>query len=255
MAVDPAVKHCILDAAPNEGVREWWQDVLEGEGEELHPDLAEYTYHDDRFGTCIKHPLYFQLMHMPQMNRLVNKQFALKRQACEELLAEGKYETWVWLHERAYRLWAFAQIADKLKPGRYWTLLGELWTDSENIGQLYQDWHNAWHSDRPQRWRCMTARERGTLRKLRARKTPILVYRGYCYDGGETGLSWTTDRRRAEWFARRFAGMDDDHADAMLATGICDAKSIVACFDGRDEKEVVVLPEDVHITKIAEVAQ
>ncbi len=52
------------------------------------------------------------------------------------------------------------------------------------------------------------------------------------------GLAWTLDRRRAEWFARRFAL----HGEPRVYTVTLDAAEILGYFVGRNEGEVVVDP-------------
>ena len=74
------------------------------------------------------------------------------------------------------------------------------------------------------------------------------VYRGYDERGNARGLSWTADRAKAEWFARRWSG-----TQAFVAFGRAHKKDIFAYFVGRKEKEVVILPSKVTSLIIVEI--
>jgi hypothetical protein len=58
-------------------------------------------------------------------------------------------------------------------------------------------------------------------------------------------LSWTTDKEKAEWFARRFAIA----TQPLLVRGTVAKKDVMAVFLGREESEVV--SENVKIEKVA----
>jgi hypothetical protein len=80
---------------------------------------------------------------------------------------------------------------------------------------------------------------------------PITVYRGFSVDTRDQGLSWTTDKIRAKFFAKRFAGFGD-REKAQLAIGRVMKTDVIGYLNGRSESEVVVLPENVDIVRIAE---
>lgn len=79
------------------------------------------------------------------------------------------------------------------------------------------------------------------------------VYRGIAvgeegeFDSESPGMSWTTDRDRAEWFAHRFAGMEDREIPVVL-TGQVANRNVLFCYDGRNESEVV--SNAVEVTKV-----
>lgn len=69
------------------------------------------------------------------------------------------------------------------------------------------------------------------------------VYRGIAVPKGEdpneeAGYSWTTDQPQAEWFARRFLGLEGRDVP-MVLTGTVKNEHVMFCTDGRSEKEVV----------------
>ena len=57
------------------------------------------------------------------------------------------------------------------------------------------------------------------------------------------GISWTLSEKMATWFATRFKA----EGEPRIAEGQCEKSSILAYFDGRDEKEIVVNPLDINI--------
>ena len=71
---------------------------------------------------------------------------------------------------------------------------------------------------------------------------PLTIYRGVCSSRYRSGLSWTTDRERAYFFARRFAF----DGRGVVYTGIADPKHILGMFDDRQETEIVVDPSMVR---------
>jgi len=234
------------------------QRALRGEPpEELDPELALYLEDGGAFGPCIKHPLYYHMIYAPPFAAVCNEQFRAKKRHVRELLEDRELESVIWFYERPYRLRQFLELDQNawnkygglgFRPQSYWSMLGNLWVDTENMWQDYDLWHKALHDERPCRWAIMDREERVELRKLRRRKTPILIFRGYAHTGPDRGFSWTLSRTRAGWFAERYAGVNGRDEPTMV-TAVVDAENIIARFDSRGEEEVVVLPEHVHVVK------
>lgn len=63
----------------------------------------------------------------------------------------------------------------------------------------------------------------------------VTIYRGVRVNNCK-GLSWTTDKQRAEWFAKRF-GISGEKG--YVFTGQIKKKDIIAFFDSRNEEEIV----------------
>ena len=210
--------------------------------EDLDPDLVPYLVENDTtsgspFTTYIKHPLVFSIPHLPSLNASVNGLYRQKVEGLQEALAEGEWNSVVYLHERPYRLWAFRTYMEKMNDAQYWELLGDIWVDSENIWQNEGDWRDCFHSTRPGSEGMMDDDERATLAAMPSRLT---IYRGFTHDDRVDGLSWTLDRSRAEWFANRLARSDDT---PYVATAVVRTEDVLAHFTGREEDEIVVLPE------------
>lgn len=66
----------------------------------------------------------------------------------------------------------------------------------------------------------------------------LVVYRGVAVGRKAKGLSWTTSKEKAEWFAHRFDNETETGYVEKLT--IADKRSILAYFSTRKEEEVVI---------------
>jgi hypothetical protein len=212
------------------------EELLFHTEEDLSPELAEYVDDSGPFGNSIKHPLVYSIMHAPQQNAFVNRQLQYKKDALAKAEAEGAWGTYVWLHERPYRIDAFMEIEERMDDDEYWTLLGHIWTDSENIWQNEEDWTELMESGRGDRSKLMDDEEREYLAGL---PDELVIWRGFKNDDRELGLSWTLDRSRAKWFAKR---LSSDNDVARVASGKVKKSDVIAFFGGRNEEEIVINP-------------
>lgn len=225
--------------------------------EDLDPELEDCLYFDGLFGASIKHPLVFSIVHHPSANAMVNAQLRSKRAALQRAAEQQNWTSYVYLHERPYRLDAFMDIRDAIiKSEDYWRLLGEIWVDSENIWQNRDQWRELF--EEPERGSMEYFMEPGdrSAMKLPPAKgglPPIFtIYRGFNYEGGEDGFSWTVDKPRAKWFARRLC--DEDEVP-MVATGTISRRDVIGYMGSRGEQEIVALPENVCAIEIEDVGR
>jgi hypothetical protein len=122
-----------------------------------------------------------------------------------------------------------------------------VWTDAENVsndGDAISLWQDIWQQvswtrqgrARKRRFHVMEPAERELFDALPDRLT---VYRGYSIAGNEHGYSWTLDRNKAEWFARRYAGSSE--ADGVFVASVeVNKNEVLAYFTGRNEAEIVL---------------
>ena len=209
---------------------------LLGRAEDLHPELA-CCETESVIGPVIKHPLLFAVPYAPVMNAMINKAFEAKKAAVEEARANRRWGDFLWLHERPYRVHAFARIAGQLDDGTYWGQLGRLWTDSENIFEAEALWLRLLTAPARigSRDLMMTGEERAHLASLPER---INAYRGYSQPGRGRGMSWSLSREVARRFALRFAG----DTDGRIARRTVAKDEVIAYFSGRGEQEIVLAP-------------
>lgn len=224
---------------------------LFGKEEDLDPELEPYLEEDGALGMpMIRHPLVYSIAHHEQLNALVNRQLKAKLEELDRAVAERNYTRFVYLHERPYRIDAFGKLLAfcDVNDHEYWTLLGDIWTDSENVWQNIELWRRYLSSDRPYRTDMMGMEEINCL--YQDLDDTVTIYRGYTERGTAMGLSWTVNHITAKWFARRLSQPDEK---LYLATGQVDRTDVLAYFDGRSETEVVVLPENVRGIQVTEI--
>jgi hypothetical protein len=211
--------------------------------EELHPDLAEYLDESPKIGTILRHPLVFSVPYAPLFNGMLNKNYEVKKKALQQALDEKDWHQYVYWHERPYRVQAFLDIVLLIKKSRdYWELLRSIWTDSENLCQT-DPWvlRSLLSSGRPDRQYMMDADERRCFKTL---PDEVRVYRGHSRHN-RLGFSWTLDIHIAWWFAHRY-GLQKGGG---VITGLISKDQIKALFLGRNEMEIVALPNEVREIK------
>lgn len=197
--------------------------------EKLHPDLEPYV-EQSSFGQMLRHPLVYQVpLTIPGY---ANRYYQQKLEDTQKALESKNYKSYVWLHERPYRLQAFEEIQENLGDREYWSLLGEIWTDTENAWANLDLWREFFSSDRGEREYLMDWDEQMAFASL---ADTVTVYRG-CQEGiNENGISWTLKREKAEWFATRLK------KEGIVLEKEISKRDIIAVFTGRNEFEVVII--------------
>lgn len=222
------------------------EDILDTIREALHPDLRPHLYAHERLGAMLHHPLVVNVMPNAIFAQYANQQFEQKTEALAQAREKREWHTVVFLHERPYRfeaLTAAVELGVTENPQVYWELVGNIWTDSENIHENFDEWEMLWSEPVPGRESIMDEDERAALAAL---PDMVTIYRGVAHEDAMAGLSWTTDRAKALWFARRYKFKGDDYDPYLVRAKVAKA-NILAYFLGRGESEVVVLPR--HLTE------
>jgi hypothetical protein len=203
---------------------------------ELHSDLTPYLVEGKPFD-MLQHPLVYGVPYHSQMNNHYNRQLEQKKERLTEALKTKDVWSYVFLHERPYRLNAFCEFIEvkHVKSSAYWQMLGAIWEDSENIWQNLNVWKRMLKSERPQRQFFMEDSEREALKKL---PTQFTVYRGCLKGLNEEGLSWTLDKAKAEWFSTRYRRNGEQ---PCVHTKTVRRKDVFAHLLGRNESEVIIL--------------
>lgn len=124
----------------------------------------------------------------------------------------------------------------------YWKLVAFVWI-GDDFPHLLDEWPELLTADRPGREAMMDAAERDKLAALPKR---VEVHRGSSFRTGPAGLSWTLDRERAVWFAKRPVT-----GNGMVTTGRCLSHRIIALLDARSESEILVFPRYVYDRQLA----
>jgi hypothetical protein len=198
-------------------------------------------------GTMINHPLIHEF-YVPGQNGRYNRSLELKREQIEEWEKEGKWASILFVYiERPYRLEYLNHYSADMPDDVYWDLVGDVWTDSENIWQHLDEWREAFSSDRPGREHLMVSEANDELADERSYLDSlpdiIKVYRGTSApDSIGSGLSWTLDRDKALFFAKRLKLRGQT---ARIISGKVRKENVIAFFDRREEKEIVCFPEHI----------
>jgi hypothetical protein len=212
--------------------------------EDLHPELAPYLFYDPGIGyEILKHPLYFEIFYNPAMNALINDRYLKKKEYVAENESSGKWGSAIWMHERPCRFNAFRKYMENMTDEEYWSILGDIWIDSENLWQVGSYvLRNLLGSTRPGRHLIMDEEDREFLGKLPGEFT---IYRGH-QNKNKRGFSWTLDHLKARWFSDRLT-----HGNRQYVARATVRKSdVVAYFGGRSEFEIVVDPRNLEIESL-----
>jgi len=203
-------------------------------------------------GKGLFHPLIHDPLYHEMRNKQINALFRHKKEAIMKAISEGRWSSMLFLHERPYRVDVLSEIMftrSITDPETIWPLVANAWIDSENIHQNIDEWREIWDSSIPLRSELvMDETERGALAIL---PDTITVFRGVGHHDAVEGMSWTTNKEKAKWFARRFSAMTGH--TPLLAKGTVKKAHVIAHFLGRGESEIVVFHEDVIVTDVVTV--
>jgi hypothetical protein len=228
------------------------RSMAERATEPLDPELQPY-FEENCLPTngglrlpALRHPLVYSVPHLPGMHWLANDQLRQKRVQCEQAIAKADWDAFVLLHERPYRPDALLQAVDELAaeplaPVDFWHLVAWVWRDSENIHQNLSKWRGLWTRPgyRTSRSRfAMTPQEQAALTAM---PEELRVYRGQSARH-LPGMSWTADRDLARWFAVRLRP-----EEPTVLSGRVRRDNVLAYLTGRNENELVLLPEHVEL--------
>ncbi len=213
--------------------------------EDLNADLAPHVTTASGI-TMLHHPLVIEAMYSPMRNKWINAYYAQKLASLKRARDEGDWSSFVFVHERPYRVDALVEALDEgLSGEEAWDIIGSVWTDTENVQEMFDHWIRIWTSGIPGRERAMTEEERADFNAM---PDTIEVWRGVSHKQAAKGLSWTTDRSKAVWFAGRAKAINGG-TGRYLVSGTVSKSDVLAYFTGRGESEIVVLPEKVRIAK------
>jgi hypothetical protein len=133
-----------------------------------------------------------------------------------------------------------------LTDAQCWKSIRDVWEDAEFPSHNRRLWEFLWASPRPGREAfAMNEAERAALAAM---PDQIAIYRGVSHAFGRgrrrhvRGLSWTLDRDRGLWFARRFTFTPEV---GWLGTVRIPKAAVRAYLDARNEREVAVVPGDL----------
>jgi hypothetical protein len=210
---------------------------------DLHPDLAPYVD-----GSMLRHPLVQTIVPAPGFCGHINRLYSQKLEFIAAAGADGNWTDVVFAHERPYRADAVRQLIDDARVSMddkgVWELISSVWTDSENVEQYNEFWEELW--SHPNSRLAMTKKEERAFSNL---SDPVKVWHGLeRNDDRLIGISWTTSKKVATWFAKRFAFIHE--REAYLAEGVIPKHKVRSYLLARKEFEIITLPTDVETVSI-----
>lgn len=208
--------------------------------EELHPDLVKCIEKGSHFDS-LKHSLVMGLFYSPTMNSMYNAQYREKLKYVEKAKKEKNWSDYIWMHERPYRMSKFIEIKNDLSDQEYWSLLGQIWSDSENLWQYRSILNLLINEPRSERDAMMNEEEKKFMDKL---PDEFTIYRGH-QTRNKLGYSWSLSYWRAKWFAERFNQKRQGVAKATI-----NKKDVVAVLLGRNEFEIIASPKKMNINRV-----
>lgn len=220
-----------------------WKVEMDQRDEPLAAHLCSFLDFSSDIGGTLEHPLFVGYCD-PRRAAIVNWLVEQKQVEIERLILKKKWYQIVFMYEIMFLLDAFRKYLERFDDKSYWQILAAVWVHQEQLWRNRKLYLQLFQSPRPQRQFLMTAAER---RKLDGMPDEFPVYRGFIGKRG-MGLSWTTDRAKAEWFARRFAALTH-LGQPRLMEGKAKKQDVLAYFNGRKEKEVVIDPAKIRSVK------
>lgn len=197
----------------------------------LHEDLVPYLRDMQNF-KALQHPLVYQVPYSPELNDMINKQYEFRLKKISEVRKEKDWAAFFILYERPYRLQAFMDVEEQMSHPDYWRYLAYVIQDSENLWQFLNLLLPLLKTKkRPLRRWLMTQKEQSILMQ---QPEEFEIYRG-CSDKNKNGISWTLDKEKAIWFAKRF-----NCKNPLLIEGKVLRKNVWAYFEGRNESEILI---------------
>ena len=201
-----------------------FQELL-SKKEPLRKELKKYEGKHNGM-QVVRHPLVYSVPHHESFNALLNKRYETIKKECDKALMEKDYGKFIFWHERPYRLDAFVQNMNFMSDKEYWKILGEIWIDSENIWQNLSKWKKLLSDKRASKHLFMISDDYKIPEKITA-------YRGYAPNQNENGISYTLDKNKAEWFAKRYWKKNGEVKEITITKN-----KVFAYISTRDEKKL-----------------
>lgn len=163
------------------------------------------------------------------------EQFKARREYFRKLYAENDYSTAILMTDKRYRFTLYKELFEKIPMEERFDTFIEIYTRGEygfdkiDPAFIRQVFNYRYLS---KEWKPFESEEEF-----------ITVYRGVTKKSSplDKAYSWTLDKKVAEFFATRF------ESRGKVITAKVRPKDIICLIDTRNEKEVLILPEDIII--------
>jgi hypothetical protein len=227
----------------------------------LSPELHSYVS-QGRMGWRFDHPLHidrclevtkarppmeFDGSTWPGGFQSINAAVDWKISEVAAARSDGKWHSFVFLHERPYRIDALLEVIEIVGIDRVWRLVESVWSDTESAAVEQDAWSDIWsrtyRQDGNRKKRSLRMMTAGERRKFDAMPDILTVWRGCSHPDAIHGFSWTMDKEMATWFAHRHGTGKTPFGPsqgAILAEMQIHKSIALAYFEGRKESEIVL---------------
>ncbi|MEC6832985.1 hypothetical protein VXS06_14555 [Photobacterium toruni] len=203
--------------------------------EKLNPDLIGYI-EKSHLMTFFRHPLcvipYTDGLEdkISPINGYINMMVTSRLNLISKMEADKDYLSLINIVERPFRLEYAIKYLNFISDTEYWDIVDFIWTDSEIPSIHIELWKTIFNSRKY---------ANPTLKTAAFKDLPeqVTIYRG----GNKKGLSWTTNRETAEWFAKRFS------LNQTVMTAVVNKSNILHYTNSRNEQEIVAAPSSVNV--------
>lgn len=210
--------------------------------ETLHPDLQRH-FRDGPVGKMLHHPFIINVMTLPGHHKADNMMYLHRKEEAERSWHQKNWSRYIALHERPYRAEALQRVLFEgglpFDQPATWRLIKAVWIDSENVDEHEQFWSATWNKAKSEL--TLDIEEKVAFDEL---PDMVPVWHGLEREDSSTlGLSWTTDKGVAAWFAQRFARLN--RRPAYIAAGLVHKEHVKAFLLSRGEHEIIAFPDKV----------
>ena len=199
--------------------------------EDLHEDLVPY-YENKGMFPVVRHPYVFSVPHSDNLNALVNLRYIENKKRIEKFFEDKNFASYIFNHERPYRLNALVDCIKLLEDKEYWELVADVWVDSENIWQNLNIWKRLLTQRTESKDLFMDEDDKKSFDEL---PDKFIVYRGYIEGQNKKGFSYTTDENKAKWFAKRYG------KNGKVTSRFVSKSEVFAFTNRRNENEIIIL--------------
>jgi hypothetical protein len=201
----------------------------------LHPDLVKDMCETKWFSVVSNKLIHEALLPHPDGVRFrnaagINMNYLSLVEGLAAAERANDHSTFVVNHRGPYQLEALLICEERgfTDHREFWELVGQVWPLNETIARSKTKWRKVWTRPYPGREHVMDEEDRAHFARLPAE---FRVYRGVPNRRSVQGLSWTTDREMAIWFAHR----NSKRMPPLLATGLTRKSDVLAFFTARNE--------------------
>ena len=232
-------------------------EITDQQVELVIEEIKATVYKTDMGMKFAAHPLYHTIWTHDDVPESLSGTFGMgwlrtlirhKLEVIAEAESDDDYATAIWAVERPYRVQSLCEyiLKESLDPNVYPKLILDIWMDTEFPHTSIWEWHQIFTRTEPAF--LQTALTDGELMLRKMLSDQVTIYRGaggYNHDCGP-GFSWTLNKLRALWFARRFS-----EDEPRLFTMTINKSALVGPLTGRGEDEMILLnPSEYDIQEL-----